>query len=510
VKKHKAGVGVALVVVLAVGCGRREAKDPSDAGVLAAAEGEGVATLTTAVAARASLSRWPSPEEARWEPERYTSSLDRRRAWSPESVESLLDRSQAEDDPILLALAPGVEGEVLEGIPGLRIVGTHAFGIYSAQVLAPGRALAEELINLGSLEVLALDDRMSTGQDSSETGALIVDGGNAVLIESPTQLNEAGDAVANDPLYSTQWQLWGGPRESLGPFGASTPTSPGGANVPPAWGKVSDARGVVVAVLDTGADSEHGDLAFNLLEGEQVGLEGPVLVRPNFEDPEGHGTMVAGVIAAVGNNGYGTAGVCWRAKVKPIRVEVDGVIRLSAVIDGIHRATLAGARVINISLGTESSNFLLFNALRAATAGKALVVVSAGNEGVDLDVDPRFPASYDLPNLITVAALDREGELASFSNYGKETVDLAAPGVDVATTFPNNTFVLTSGTSFSAPMVAGAAALIMAKHPDRGLKFVRERLFENARRPESLRGKVERRRQLDVGRAVRPRLGKRP
>jgi subtilisin family serine protease len=491
------------LVVLAAGCG---AEQPVE-------QGGGVGLVVSGTpsahqpAEEAPLWRAGGDRQA-FEPARYTSSLDRRQAWTPEAVESLLLRSQEKGDPLLLVLEPGVDADRLEAVPGLRVTGRHAFGIVQAEVLVPGRALADELIGLTELEVLALDDRLHTTEEAAG-GVLAVDAGNDILVQDPIERNELGDAIATDPLYVNQWHLWGGPRESLGPFGESTPTSPGGANVPPAWGKLTDARSVTVAVLDTGADAEHIDLAPNLLEGEQVGLDGPVLVRPNHEDPQGHGTMVAGVIGAVGNNGLGTAGVCWRASILPIRVERDGVIRLSAVIDGISRASLSGARVINMSLGTAEANVLLVQAIEAARQRKVLVVASAGNDGVNLDVDPRYPASIDLPNVITVAALDREGNLADFSNYGRQTVDIAAPGVEVFTTFPGNRIAIPSGTSFSAPMVAGTLALIYAKHPDRGMRFARERLLENARQPEALRGKVAGRRQLDCGRAVRPKQGKR-
>jgi subtilisin family serine protease len=216
------------------------------------------------------------------------------------------------------------------------------------------------------------------------------------------------------------------------------------------------------------------------------------------------------VIAAVGNNGLGTSGVCWRARVLPIRAEVEGELRLSAIVDAIYHAVFQGARVINMSFGTETSDYLLFRALRFAYDQKALLVASAGNDGVDLDASPRYPASYGFPNLLTVAALDRDGGLAEFSNYGRGTVDLAAPGVGIWTTFPGQRVARVDGTSFSAPMVAGAAALIWAKHPDRGPRFVRQRLLDYARQPEALRGLVQGRRQLDVGRSVRPRNGKRP
>jgi subtilisin family serine protease len=457
------------------------------------------------------VSRWPTAEQRAWEPVRYTSSLDRRQTWTPEGALDLLERAQAGGDSLLLAFGPGGNAEELASLPGLRVVRRHAFGTVAVELSGPANlTLARELIALRGLDVLAIDDRFRAGGGEAVTpSALASLDAEAAPLEAPTASN-AEDPVANDTLYASQWNLWGGPRESPGPYGeALTPTSPGGANVPAAWTRFTDAREVIVAVIDTGADSEHADLAANLLSGVRTGLGGQVQAVPNSEDPGTHGTMVSGVIAAVGNNGLGTSGVCWRASVLPIRAEVEGELRLSAIVDAIYHAVFQGTRVINMSFGAESSNYLLFRALRFAHDQKALLVASAGNDGVDLDASPRYPASYGFPNLLTVAALDRDGELAEFSNYGSGTVDLAAPGVGIWTTFPGQRVARVDGTSFSAPMVAGAAALIWAKHADRGPRFVRERLLDYARQPEALRGFVQGRRQLDVGRSVRPRHGKR-
>ncbi|WP_432889994.1 S8 family serine peptidase [Kribbella sp. CA-245084] len=230
--------------------------------------------------------------------------------------------------------------------------------------------------------------------------------------------------------------------------------------MPQAWDVTKTAGSQTVAVLDTGIDAGHPELVGRTVPGYNVLAPGTAPVDDNF-----HGTFVAGVIAANTGNAAGIAGVAWNAKVQPVKVlDQYGEGTDDEVIAGINWATSHGARVINMSLGGPGDNPILHEALANAVAKGIVVVVSAGNSGDDV---PQFPAAY--PEALAVGATDDNGSLTGFSSYG-DWVDIAAPGFDIASTVPRALapdfpYGLASGTSFSAPIVAGVAALVRNKYP---------------------------------------------
>ena len=218
-------------------------------------------------------------------------------------------------------------------------------------------------------------------------------------------------------------------------------------------------------MIDSGVDASHPDLVPNLLPGHDYvqGDEDPA-------DENGHGTHVAGTIAAERGNGLGVAGIADNAaKVLPIRVlDGAGSGRVSDVIQAYAYAFQHGAQVVNLSLGSTTSSRAEHDAIAAFPT--MLFVAAAGNGGADgvgdnNDLVATYPCAYALPNVICVAASDNRDQLASFSNYGATSVDLAAPGVSIASTWPGGGYSWSSGTSMATPHVSGAAALLWSAAP---------------------------------------------
>ena len=230
---------------------------------------------------------------------------------------------------------------------------------------------------------------------------------------------------------------------------------------PTAWDAANMGAAATVAVLDSGVDLDHPDLAPNLVPGYDF-----VNNDAQPMDDNGHGTGVAGIIGAATQNGIGVAGVAWNARIMPIKVlDAEGNGTDAAVANGIRWAVSHGADVINLSLGGAGSSDTLRTAVEAAVAADVLVVAAAGNESTTL---PSYPAAYPYESVLGVTATDNAGQFAWFSNHGW-WVDIAAPGIDVhTTTLAPGTGVGTgsgTGTSFSSPIVAGVAALVVERHP---------------------------------------------
>jgi subtilisin family serine protease len=245
---------------------------------------------------------------------------------------------------------------------------------------------------------------------------------------------QAVDTTPNDTLWANQWGL-----RQLG--------------LPRAWDLTRGAPGVVVAVVDTGVDASHPDLRAAVLPGLDVTDAG------GTGDPEGHGTAVAGIIAARTDNLTGQAGVCWSCKLLPIKaLNASGVGDTSVVATGIVTAVDLGARVVNLSLGGPTPSQALADAVAYAQQKGAVVVAAAGNSALAV---PFYPAAY--AGVVAVAGSDPGRRLYSWSDYG-DWVSLAAPGCNVAPTL-NGGYGDFCGTSSATPIVSGLAALAMSAAP---------------------------------------------
>lgn len=242
----------------------------------------------------------------------------------------------------------------------------------------------------------------------------------------------------NDPYYSEyQWNL------SL-------------IGMEPSWDLSEGSSDVIVAVVDTGVDMEHPEFQGKLVKGYNV-LDGSN--RP--EDDNGHGTHVSGVIAAKTNNKDGIAGMTWKSKLMPVKaIGADGSGSAVDIAQGIYWATDNGADVINLSVGNYTSSAALQEACRYAYDNNVVLVAASGNDASD---QPSYPAAYD--EVLSVAAVDHRKERADFSNFG-DYVDVAAPGVDIPSTYIYSDYASLSGTSMACPHVAALAALVRSVHPD--------------------------------------------
>jgi subtilisin family serine protease len=276
----------------------------------------------------------------------------------------------------------------------------------------------------------------------------------------------------------------------------------------------------LVAALDTGSQYNHPDLSSNIWHnphekaGNNVDDDHNGYVddyygvniekgRDSGSDGDGHGTHVAGIMAGHGDNAAGISGECWKAQVMPIRFMNDkGKGTTSDAISGIDYAIHEHAKVVNCSFGSSSKSSSLQDAVDSAQDAGVLLVVAAGNDGDSIDSTPEYPAAYTNGNILTVAATDSNGALASFSNYGAKSVDLAAPGDNIYSTYITSTYKYLSGTSMAAPLVAAAAAMLRAHDPDLTYKDLRSTLKASVDADSALQGKTVTGGRLDVNRAL--------
>jgi len=269
--------------------------------------------------------------------------------------------------------------------------------------------------------------------------------------ENPIRIN-ADTTEPNDTLYGKyQWNLPVIRTES-------------------GWKLSKGSADVIVAVVDTGVDLTHPDLTSRLISGYNAIDES----KPAADDV-GHGTHVAGIIAAAVNNNLGIAGVTWSNPIMPVKVlDNSGAGNAYNVAKGIIWATDHGAKVINMSLGNYAQADFLHDAIKYAYDRDVVLVAASGNDNTS---NPGYPAAY--PEVVAVAATDSDFQRASFSNYGNY-IDVAAPGVNIASTYTNNQYASLSGTSMASPHVAALAALIRSANPALTNKQVMDILSSSA------------------------------
>jgi RHS repeat-associated protein len=338
---------------------------------------------------------------------------------------------------------------------------------------------------------------LSAGQEP-EVAAAALRHHLAVELAEPNYLIRGTQIVPDDPRFAEQWAL-----RNAGQTGGAPGTDIGAAE---AWETTTGSPSTVVAVIDSGIDFSHPDLQHNRWtnpaergdgrdedgNGLSDDLHGWNFVSDNGEvgDEHGHGTGVAGLIAAEGNNRVGTAGVMWRAGLMSLRVlDHSGTGHVAAAVEAIDYALAHGASVINCSWGLEAESLALREALERAGRRGAVVVVAAGNGGLDLDQSPYYPTSYGLRNLISVAASDGFDNPAPWSNRGRQ-VAVAAPGVDLLTTGLGGRYTTVSGTSAAAALVSGVVGLIKTARPHLSAGGTLAAITGSVRRVAALEGRV--------------------
>src|SRR5215210_1036421 len=281
-----------------------------------------------------------------------------------------------------------------------------------------------------------------------------------------------------------------------------------------AWATTTGSPTTVVAIIDEGVDINHPDLKNNLWmntdevpgNGVDDDRNGYVDDRNGYDlanddasvydpDPisgkgEEHGTHVAGTIAAQGNNGTGVTGVNWRASIMPLKFLGPNGGYTSDAVEALNYAVANGAKISNNSWGGGGRSQALQDAINRADASGHLFVAAAGNEGANNDATPNYPSNYNSANIIAVAATDDDDALASFSNFGATSVDIAAPGVNILSTLPGNRYGSYSGTSMATPHVTGVAALIKSQRPTASDEQLKAQILQYAEGKSNLQGKV--------------------
>lgn len=306
-------------------------------------------------------------------------------------------------------------------------------------------------------------------------------------------------ATPNDPMFK---DLWGLKNSTNAGVDVSAET---------AWDITTDSKTVIVAVIDTGIDHNHPDLKSNMwtnnseLNGK-VGVDddrnGIVddIYGANFTTGDGdgnsfddhsHGTHCAGTIGASGNNGIGVAGVAWNTKLMGVKfLSASGSGTLEGAVKAIKYAVDNGANVLSNSWGGGGYSQALKEVIEYSAEKGAIFIAAAGNSSANNDSAEAYPANYDVPNVVSVAAVSSTGALATFSSYGKKKVHLAAPGVNVLSTVPNNKYAQFSGTSMATPHVSGVAALVWGNEPELTAVQLKERLVKTVSPLASVKAKT--------------------
>jgi len=382
---------------------------------------------------------------------RIVETVARPPAGGPERV---LRRVEMAADHVVVRLRPGVKEEDLQQLAGKQ----------GARIRKKALAQGTYLVELAGADLDAVTHAVEAFTKEA----------HAVAYAEPDYLVHA-IATPNDPRLGELWGL-----HNTGQTGGIVDAD---VDASEAWDLSTGNLNVRVGVIDTGVDYTHEDLVANIwtnpgeIPGNGRDDDGNGLVDDvrgwdfagNDNDPMDdhyHGTHVAGTIGAVGNNGKGIAGVCWNVSIVPLKfLDAGGRGATSDAVDAITYATTIGVHLTSNSWGGGGASQSLRDAIAGADQAGILFVAAAGNSSVDTDLSANFPSSYDLPNIIAVAATDHADTLAGFSNYGAVSVDLGAPGVAVLSCVPANQYRRLSGTSMATPHVSGVCALMKSRVP---------------------------------------------
>ncbi len=313
-------------------------------------------------------------------------------------------------------------------------------------------------------------------------------------------------AAPNDPELTRLWGMF-----NTGQVDSSGQAGKEGSDIGvfPLWQKgITGSKSVLVAVIDTGMDLTHPDLKDNLYtnpkeiagNGKDDDSNGFVddvhgwnfaTGSNNPNDDQDHGSHVSGTIGAKGNNGVGVVGVNWNVSILPVKfLDANGSGSLANAVESINYARKMKVKIMSNSWGGGGFSQTMLKAIQDAKKDGILFVAAAGNDGSSNDTSPTYPASYVSDNVLAVAAIDNQEQLASFSNYGK-SVHVAAPGVRVYSTVKGGLYNTFSGTSMATPHVSGVAALLLSKEPGLTYAQVKDRLIKTSVPVSSLRRRVQ-------------------
>ena len=325
-------------------------------------------------------------------------------------------------------------------------------------------------------------------------------------IESITPNNIMTLTKSNDSHYDKLWAIENSGQEVNNKKG----TADADMDVAEAWEKTKGNKEVIVAVLDTGVDYRHNDLQDNMWNGafnhgydfagdnDGNNDDNPMPDEPYDEKGHYHGTHVAGTIGAVGNNSNGVSGVAQNISIMAVKVfRPNGYGYSSDIMEGLDyvaKKVDEGENIVAINAsyggGGGSQDDAVNDAIKKLGEKGVVFCAAAGNDGKDIDSDPMYPASYDASNIIAVAASDQDDKLASFSNYGKKSVDVSAPGTNILSTYPDDQYAYLNGTSMATPNVAGSVALIASLYPDSTVDERKAMILDNVDKKDDFTDKV--------------------
>ncbi len=410
------------------------------------------------------------------------------------------------DDTILVKPKKGVALAQLEHVHkqlGVRVQHTLK-GIGNLQIvkLPPGLSVEKAIAHYEK------SGKVAYAEPDYEVHAVSVD----------TNENCQALSTTSDP-YFQDGTLWG-----MHNYGQNGGTCGADIDAPEAWETRTDAGNTVVAVIDTGIRYTHEDLAANMwtnpgeipgngIDDDNNGVVDDVygarfingVASGDPWDDHFHGSHVSGTIMGSGDNGKGVIGVAWSGKIMAVKfLSASGSGYISDAVLAIDYARQMGAKVLNNSWGGGGFSQALLDAIHATRDANMIFVAAAGNNSSDNDSSIFYPANYDSDNIVTVAATDRNDQLAGFSNWGKNSVELGAPGVDVWSC--NNTsdsaYRYASGTSMATPHTAGVCALLWAQYPTASYSSIITRLLRGVDYLDSLGGKTITGGRLNLHRSI--------
>src|SRR5262245_46440974 len=403
-----------------------------------------------------------------------------------------------------------------EAVPGSIIVG------FKKNVTAKGRAVVLGAVDARPQKHFAQIDSTVVSVAPADTSWTIraLEQDPRVAYAEPNFILHAAD-TPNDPSYPQEWGL----NNTGQQVNFTSGTADADIDAPEAWSVSHGSSDVTVAVIDTGVDMAHPDLAQNIWinQGENCagcrtnGIDddgdgyvddwrGWDFVNHDNDptDDNGHGTHVAGTIAATGNNGVGTTGVTWNSKIMPLKfLDSSGSGSTEDAISAILYARAKGVPILNNSWGGGDFSQALQDAIEQTDASGELFVAAAGNDFTNTDQEPFWPSSYDTPNILSVGASDQFDRKAWFSNYGVRTVDLSAPGTNIYSTWRGGSYRFADGTSMATPGVSGAAALTKAVFPNASGVGLKALLLRTVDPVAALNGATRTAGRLNVDHAVR-------
>ena len=430
---------------------------------------------------------------------------------APTAAADELDWSRPVPSPTRSGEAKG-SGQPLASQPTGRLIVRYAEGTSEAD-----RARARASAGLERVDDVALPNAELVEPAGDVAAAIArLDADAAIVSAEPEYRRTLAAGPTGEPRFGEQWALHN-TGQTIGGFVGVPDVD---MNVPEAWEITTGSPSVIVAVLDDGVDFSHPDLAARAWVNDDAPGDGIDNDGNGFVDDvngwdfcnddntvhdadDFHGTHVAGSIAGSGN-GTGIAGVAPSVQIMAVKFISDdpSCATDQQAIDAIEYAAANGAEIINASWGGADFSSALSDSI-AAIPG-VLVVAAAGNENSDNDLHPVFPASYDLPNILSVASVNNEGFLSDFTNFGFESVDLSAPGEDILSSAVGGGWEYLSGTSMAAANASGVAALAASVRPEllRGLLTLRDHLIATAKALPSTLGWVAAPRLLDARAAV--------